>query len=232
MSHFQRIYQTQAIRYDALVSREDYQGNILRQLQAIAPLDGTTVVEVGAGTGRLSLLVAPHVRKLFVSDASKHMLSIAVQKLQDNDHVNWHAFVADSQELPTRNNIADISLAGWCFGHATEWFAGDWQTHIDRSVNDMLRVLHPGGMAIILETMGTGTVIPAPPNESLTAYYHRLETWHGFQATTLRTDYQFTSLDEAERLTRFFFGDDLANRVRDEHLVILPECTGVWWKQV
>jgi hypothetical protein len=37
---------------------------------------------------------------------------------------------------------------------------------------------------------------------------------------------------EAEELTRFFFGDELANRIKNEGLLIVPECTGIWWKTV
>jgi hypothetical protein len=32
-------------------------------------------------------------------------------------------------------------------------------------------------------------------------------------------------------LTRFFFGDALADRVRRENLVSLPESTGIWWRK-
>jgi len=50
-----------------------------------------------------------------------------------------------------------------------------------------------------------------------------------FSRVRIRTDYRFASLPEAEDLTRFFFGDGLADRVADEALVVLPECTGIWW---
>ena len=40
------------------------------------------------------------------------------------------------------------------------------------------------------------------------------------------------SLDEAEELTRFFFGDELAARVVEKEWLILPECTGIWWLHV
>ena len=54
---------------------------------------------------------------------------------------------------------------------------------------------------------------------------------HGFNATWIRTDYEFASVPEAEELTRFFFGDALADRIEREQLLILPECTGLWWKR-
>jgi hypothetical protein len=63
----------------------------------------------------------------------------------------------------------------------------------------------------------------------LADYYGRLERQHGFQRQWIRTDYQFHSVSEAERLTRFFFGDQLADRIVSEKLTRLPECTGIWY---
>ncbi len=229
---FREIYQTQADDYHALVSREDYQGNILRHLEQIAPLDGADVVEFGAGTGRVSLLMAPRVASLLVTDASAHMLALGADNLRATGNDNWRAVVADSRHAPLVDACADLSVAGWCYGHATAWHAGDWQTEIGRSVDEMLRVLRPGGVAVIFETMGSGADVPAPPNEVLAAYYKWLQDERGFALAAFRTDYKFASVDEAERLTRFFFGDELADRVRAESLAVLPECTGVWWRRV
>jgi ubiquinone/menaquinone biosynthesis C-methylase UbiE len=96
----------------------------------------------------------------------------------------------------------------------------------------MMRVLKPGGTAIILETMTTGSETPAPPNERLAAYYAWLENEQGFSYKWIRTDYQFASVQEADELTRFFFGDELADRIVREGITILPECTGIWWKHL
>ena len=93
----------------------------------------------------------------------------------------------------------------------------------------MKRVLRPGGTVIIVETLGTGSEEPHPPTEALAAYYALLEREHGFSRIWIRTDYRFASLPEAEDLTRFFFDDDLADRVATEELVVLPECTGIWY---
>ena len=54
MPDYQAIYQNQAAQYELMVSREDYQGNLLPALNAIRPLAGLDVVELGAGTGRLT----------------------------------------------------------------------------------------------------------------------------------------------------------------------------------
>jgi hypothetical protein len=48
----------------------------------------------------------------------------------------------------------------------------------------------------------------------------------------VRTDYQFESLEEAVELSTFFFGEELGQKVREKSWVILPECTGIWWRKV
>ena len=74
--------------------------------------------------------------------------------------------------------------------------------------------------------------------EALADYYTFLQQ-AGFSSTWIRTDYRFESLAEAESLTRFFFGDELARTLEQQCAavvengwVILPECTGIWWLDV
>jgi ubiquinone/menaquinone biosynthesis C-methylase UbiE len=228
--HFQLIYALHADRYEALVAREDYQGNLLPALAAICPLEGARVVEMGAGTGRMTRLLAPAARSILAMDASPHMLAQAAALIRRDGSSNVSLAVADNRRLPVGDGVADVSLQGWSFGHFTDWFPDTWQAEIGQAVDEMLRVLRPGGMAILLETLGTGSETPAPPTPGLADYYAYLERERGFSATWLRTDYRFVSLAEAESLVRFFFGDELADRVVREEWVILPECTGLWWR--
>lgn len=228
--HFQEIYASKAAQYDAMVSREDYQGNILKALAAVRPLHGLDVVEFGAGTGRLTRLLAPLVRSIRAFDESAHMLDIARPTLIATGAANWTLEVADNTRLPVPDQSADLAVEGWSFGHQTGWNPDGWRDSIGAALAEMRRVLRPGGTAVLLETMGTGSETPQPPAPSLAELYQWLETEQGFQYRWIRTDYRFASVDEADQLTRFFFGDELADRIRREQLVILPECTGVWWR--
>jgi ubiquinone/menaquinone biosynthesis C-methylase UbiE len=165
-------------------------------------------------------------------DASQQMLGVAVAKLERADLQNWTVVVADNRNLPISDQIADVSIAGWSLCYLTAWHAETWRDEIGQALAQMKRVLRPGGTAIILETLGTGQEEPHPPTDRLAAYYSFLEGEHGFSSTWIRTDYRFASLSEAEELIRFFFGDELADRVAREGLVILPECTGIWWLNI
>lgn len=224
--HFIDIYQRKADLYDAMVSREDYAGNLLPALREAAPIDDARIVEFGAGTGRLTRLIVPHAAHVHAFDISAHMLRVAARTLPANGR--WSLAAADNRAMPLRDAVADGVIAGWSFGHATGWYPDAWRDHIGAALREMRRLLVRGGAAVILETLGTGTPDAAPPNESLADYYTWLEQEHGFQRQTIRTDYRFESVDEADTLTRFFFGDALADRIRRDALTVLPENTGVW----
>ena len=42
--------------------------------------------------------------------------------------------------------------------------------------------------------------------------------------------YEQSSVEEAADLTRFFFGDEMADDVLAKGDPIVPECTGIWWR--
>jgi hypothetical protein len=96
----------------------------------------------------------------------------------------------------------------------------------------MQRLVGPDGSLIIIETLTTGSMEPAPPNQGLATYYAWLESEWGFQRQQIRTDYQFDSVDEAVTRTEFFFGPELAATVREKGWARIPEWTGVWAKQI
>ena len=46
-----------------------------------------------------------------------------------------------------------------------------------------------------------------------------------------RTDYRFVSREEADALAVLFFGETFAYEPGPDGSVILPECTGLWWRR-
>ena len=228
MSDYDRIYNEQADEYERLVAREDYQGNIFAALKQIRPLEGLDVVELGAGTGRLTCMLAPVVKTIQAYDISAHMLEVAAAKLRASGLQNWQTGIADHRELPVDDQAADLAISGWSICYTAIGYEETWQRELNQALAEMKRVLRPGGTIIILETLGTGHETPTPPDD-MQAYLAFLEKEAGFSSTWIRTDYLFESLEEAKELTTFFFGEGMVEKVISTDPVILPECTGIWW---
>jgi len=227
MPDHSEVYQSKADKYELLISREDYQGNICRTLRDICSFADRDIIDMGAGTGRLTCLVASEANSIIAFDLSPQMLDVTSEKLKTKGLSNWRTEVADHRTLPLDNDSADIVLAGWSICYLGSTNVPNWHYNIESVFAEMKRIVRPGGILIILETLGTGTEEPDPP-KFLTEYYKLLEEF-GFSHKVIRTDYQFQSPKEAEDLTRFFFCNELANRVNEQGMTILPECTGVWW---
>jgi ubiquinone/menaquinone biosynthesis C-methylase UbiE len=231
MPDFKTIYAAHAADYQRMVACEDHTGNLLPALANICTLEDAEVVEFGAGTGRLTVLLAPLARRITAIDISAHMLSVAIERLTAGGWDNWRSAVADNARMPVAAGSADLAIEGWSFGHLTGWYPDTWPQEVERVLAEMQRVLRPGGTAIILETLGTGNERPQPPAEALAAFYRLLEDSYDFTAEWIRTDYRFASPEAAADATRFFFGDALADWLIAEQRAILPECTGIWWRR-
>jgi ubiquinone/menaquinone biosynthesis C-methylase UbiE len=229
---FKEIYSSQAAEYEQMVSFEDYRANLLPTLARIHPPAEQTIVDLGTGTGRLTCLYAPEAGWVLGTDISAHMLSVAKARVTAGGWENVQLAVADNRHLPVASGSADIAIEGWSLGHSVGWYPDTWKTEIKIALDEMTRVLKPGGTLFVLETLGTGFETPTPPTEGLAELYRWLEDEHGFASTWIRTDYQFNTPAEAAENTRFFFGDELADRILAEGMTILPECTGIWWRHL
>ena len=223
----EEIYKTEGDKYEALIAREDYQGNILKSLREITDLDNRLVLDLGAGTGRLACMLAPYVSRIRAFDISDEMLRVCKQKFTASGLSNWQVDIADHRQLPVPDQSADLVVSGWSVSYLAVWNPDTWREEMEKWLGEMKRVLRPGSFIVLFESLGTGNESPIKLDH-LKDFYPWLDEV-GFQSKWIRTDYKFESVAEAEELSRFFFGDELGDKVRDKKWVILPECTGVWW---
>lgn len=226
---FQGIYRHQAERYDRLVAREDAQGKLFGALNEITPLGGLKVVEFGAGTGRLTRLLVLQAAQIRAFDIEPAMLRQLALQMRATGMGNWAMALGDNCLMPLASDCADLVIEGWSFAHVREWHPQCWRQRTDVMLREMERIAKPGGAAVLIETLGTGKRRPQPSTK-LAELYQYWQEQCGFQSRWIRTDFQFASPAEADELTRFFFGDALADDCLAGGGVMLPECTGIWWK--
>jgi ubiquinone/menaquinone biosynthesis C-methylase UbiE len=225
------VYRGEAEAYDRLISAEDCEGRLLPALMDIAPLEGRSVLDVGAGTGRLARLVAPHCARLVAAEREPHMLARARGHLETMGAANASCAVADARALPLLGAAFDVVTAGWVFGHFTFWTHDAWRENATRAIVEMQRVTRMGGTLVIFETMGTAVTEPAPPAPGLAAYYAWLEGEMGFERRLIQTDFEFESVEASAETCGFFFGQPYAELIRANRWARVPEWTGMWWRQ-
>jgi ubiquinone/menaquinone biosynthesis C-methylase UbiE len=230
-NRFELIFNRHAEEYHELVSAEDWQGNLPRALAEITSFEGKTVIELGAGTGRVTTILARWAGKVLAFDVSRHMLDKATSNMQSQGLTNVTVAVADNKSIPLADASADVVIEGWSFGYTVSQRQSYWRNEADSLISESMRLLRPGGTLIIVETLGTGFRMPAAPGSVLPVFYGYLERQLGFAASWVRTDYRFHSLTEARRLVELFFGRMVDYDLVAERNVIVPECTGIWWRE-
>jgi ubiquinone/menaquinone biosynthesis C-methylase UbiE len=212
-----KIYQTDGERYEALVSREDYSEAIPRAIDEIIRVEGLDVFDIGAGTGRLAVMLARRAKSIRAFDISSEMLRICRERLAASGLSTWRVEVADHRRLPVEDGSADLIVSGWSVSYLAVWKEGKTD-ELDIWLAEMKRVLRRDGVVILFESLGTGNETPVRLKH-VESTYGWLDA-NGFQQKWIRTDYQFESVEEAVELAGFFFGDEMA------------ECTGVWWTRM
>ena len=80
-ARYRRIYRDRADEYDALVGAEDCDGRLRPALEAIAPLAGATVLEAGAGTGRVTRLLLAAGARVVATEPEPAMLALVTSAL-------------------------------------------------------------------------------------------------------------------------------------------------------
>ncbi len=229
MDHYIDIYQNQADKYHRMIAVEDVDGNLLPALENVTTFKGKRVLDLGTGTGRLPLLLHDRVAQIFGMDLHWGMLQEQQQQWGARN-LECGLIQGDIRELPFDDGEFDIITVGWAIGHFQGWFGNDWLNQVDTALAEMSRVVKTNGVLIIMETLTTGSTIPAAPHEGLAQYYAYLENDWGFERQEIPTDYQFSTLEKAVEWTEFFFGAELAEKIRVNNWIRLPEWTGVWGK--
>ncbi|HKE19877.1 MAG TPA: class I SAM-dependent methyltransferase [Kofleriaceae bacterium] len=222
------VYADRADDYDLLVSAEDADGHLLPAIGAHVQLAGARVLEIGVGTGRITELLVASGARVVGCEPSPGMLEVARRNLERFPDHGCELHLASVQDFTPPGGDFALAIAGWVLGHFVEWFAPAWRDEIGRALDRMLAALAPGGVLMIIETLGTGFTEPTPPTPGLAEYHDWLERDRGMERTALRTDYVFPDVETAASTCGAFFGQDFAARVRREKWARVPECTGMW----
>lgn len=125
-----------------------------------------TVADIGAGTGFMTVGLAPLVSQVYVLDGSAAMLDVAWKNLTEFANLDFR--VADGLSLPLPDASLDAVFANMYLHHCPDPLA---------AIQEMLRILRPGGRLVITD-MDTHT------HEWLKT--EMADLWLGFERTQIR----------------------------------------------
>ena len=104
------------------------------------------VLDIGAGTGLLSLAAAPEVGHVTALDISPAMCRHLDAKLVELPDANVDVLVGSATALPLAQGSADVVLSNYCFHHVSD-------ADKRRALDEISRVLRPGGRLVIGDMM-------------------------------------------------------------------------------
>ncbi|MBC7087674.1 MAG: class I SAM-dependent methyltransferase [Tissierellales bacterium] len=92
MIHILNTYEKFAFIYDELIDDIDYEkwGNFINKIILDHGKKVKSILEIACGTGKLTLQLSKICQEIDAFDISADMLSIAYNKFQDNDYVNFY----------------------------------------------------------------------------------------------------------------------------------------------
>lgn len=128
-------------------------------LLELADFKGKTVIDVGAGTGRLSFAVAPLAKTVYAVEPVANLRKLIRAKADQRKHQNVYAVDGLITSIPFSADFADILLGGHVFGDLLE-----------AEYAEISRVVKPGGKIILF-----------PGNTDKDNAEHAFLVAHGFQ---------------------------------------------------
>jgi len=133
------LYWNEPQLYDRLTEGEPLHPELFGAL----PIDGRTVLDVGAGTGRLTLLCAARARLVFAVEPATPMRQILERKIQERGIDNVSVLPGWCDAIPLADGSIDVSVSASAFG-SNPGRGGD------PGLNELHRVTRRGGRIVIL----------------------------------------------------------------------------------
>lgn len=157
-----------AAMFDRIASRYDFLNRVLslgtdiawrRRTIELADLhEGTTVLDLGAGTGDLSFAAAARGARVLAIDLSPGMLAVLGRRATAAQRSRVVPVVGNGEQLPLPDASVDRIVSGFTVRNV-----GD----LPRAFAELRRVLKPGGRAVVLELSHP----PSPAFARLYSFY-------------------------------------------------------------
>lgn len=196
------LYWNEPELYDRLTEGEPLHPELLAAL----PLDDATVADIGAGTGRLTVLCAARARRVYAIEPATPMRRFLERKIRDRAIQNVDVVPGWADAIPLPDGSIDVVVSASAFGSDPSRGGKD-------GLRELYRVVRPGGRIAILW--------PDDPQWFIARGFH-------YQVCEGALEVRFRDLDTALECARIFYSAAVVGHLTRTRRPIVPfEVLGV-----
>jgi SAM-dependent methyltransferase len=137
-----KAWDDHVVEAEELARTEGFLGLRDEIIRRAEPRPDDVVMDIGAGTGLLTLAVAPLVAKVWAIDVSGAMIDYLTTKAASGELDNVEAATATAISLPLVDEAASLVVSNYCYHHLSD-------PDKERGLAEAFRVLHPDGRLVI-----------------------------------------------------------------------------------
>jgi ubiquinone/menaquinone biosynthesis C-methylase UbiE len=210
--------------FNLMAQAIDPEQRISSAMQAIAPIEGRVMLDVGAGIGDRTILYARLAAHVYALEPDATALPILRGRIKSSGASNVTVVPAGTEDLPLEDNSADVAYATWAyfFGPGSE-----------QGLREVERVVRPGGDIAVVQNYG---------HDELARFWdpreNECETWpawfaeHGFACTVVDTVWRFRSQNEALAVLEFLWGDRARAYVLENESTVFDYKVAIYHRRV
>lgn len=211
VKHLMEIYWNKTEMYEWFSSCEDV-NNIIKYISKNVDLENKTILDLGAGTGRLSIPLSKRAKFVYALDKSKPMLKILRRKIKAKKIKNIKPIESGFNKIPLPKESIDVVTSLWSFPvHSNNW---------ERDLREVKRILRMDGKTVLIDTHYSGEYHRInkkvhepdffPSMEKFNRDFHKWMELNKFKHKIITILIDFGSKRNVEKLCGPFFGYEVS----------------------
>jgi len=205
-------------RYDPLTKWLDPTEIEFKTILKIVDFKDKTVLDVGAGTGRLTIPISEIAKKVCAIEPHEDMINYMEKKVVEIDNIEVKR--ASAEDIPYPDDFFDVVICSWVIQHFKDF---------KKSFSEMKRVIKKNGILLVVYHNGGDdweklTLIEDPNSKGIFKKRYKnvlkeLKEFQNVKTKVLDSFITFPNIQIAEKIIRETTGLEAAKYVRENEML-------------